>query len=203
LATQQIGWYFFKNDYWRFPLGLNPNYGNGLGNTIVYSDSIPIFAILFKFLLKTLQINISINFQYFSIWYYLCFYLQLYFSYKIFNYLTKNTIISFIGALLILFSPVYLFRMNHHGSLVGHWILLACIYLLIIDHKLLKKISWFFLIIISSLIHLYFTFIIIVFYFIFLLNKFYLSKKIIFEDLLFTLITILFLYATMYTAGYF
>lgn len=203
MATQQIGWYFFKNDYWRFPLGLNPNYGNDLGNTIVYSDSIPIFAILFKFLLKTLQINISINFQYFSIWYYLCFYLQLYFSYKIFNYLTKNTLISFMGALLILFSPVYLFRINHHGSLVGHWILLACIYLLIIDHKLLKKISWFFLIIISSLIHLYFTFIIIIFYFIFLLNKFYLSKKIIFEDLLFTLITILFLYATMYTAGYF
>ena len=142
LATQQIGWYFFKNDSWRFPLGLNPNYGNEIGNTIIYSDSIPFFAITFKFLLKTLQINTSINFQYFSIWYYLCFYLQLYFSYKIFNYLIKNSLISFIGALLIFLSPVYLFRISHHGSLVGHWILLACIYLLIIDHKLLKKINF-------------------------------------------------------------
>lgn len=203
LTTQQIGWYFFKNDYWRFPLGLNPNYGNDIGNTIVYSDSIPILAIIFKFLLKIFQINISINFQYFSIWYYLCFYLQLFFSYKIFNYLTKNSIISFIGAILILLSPVYLFRISHHGSLVSHWLLLACIYLLIIDHKLLKKIYWFLLIIISSLIHLYFTFIIIIFYFIFLFNKFYVSRKIIFNDFLFSFVIIFSLYVTMYIAGYF
>ena len=174
-----------------------------MGNTIIYSDSIPILAITFKFLLKTLQINTSINFQYFSIWYYLCFYLQLYFSYKIFNYLIKNSLISFIGALLIFLSPVYLFRISHHGSLVGHWILLACIYLLIIDHKLLKKINWFFLIIISSLIHLYFTFIIIIFYFVFLLNNFYVNRKIIFNDLFFSFITIFSLCVTMYIAGYF
>jgi hypothetical protein len=203
LAAQQIGWYFFKNDYWRFPLGLNPNYGIDIGNTIIYSDSIPILAIVFKFLSKTLQINTSINFQYFSFWYYLCFYLQLYFSYKIFNYLIKNSIISFIGSLLILFSPVYLFRISHHGSLVSHWILLACIYLLIVDHKLLRKISWLFLIIISSLIHLYFTFIIMIFYLIFLLNKFYLSGKIIFNDLIFFFIIIISLYVTMYVTGYF
>ena len=164
---------------------------------------LPILAITFKFLLKTLQINPSINFQYFSIWYYLCFYLQLYFSYKIFNYLIKNSLISFIGALLIFLSPIYLFRISHHGSLVGHWILLACIYLLIIDHKLLKKINWFFLIIISSLIHLYFTFIIIIFYFLFLLNNFYVSGKINFNDLFFSFITIFSLCVTMYIAGYF
>jgi hypothetical protein len=80
---------------------------------------------------------------------------------------------------------------------------LTCIYLLIIDRKLLKKISWFFLITISSLIHFYFTFIIIIFYFIFLLNKFYLNKKIIFNDLLFFFILIFSLYVTMYVAGYF
>jgi len=111
--------------------------------------------------------------------------------------------ISFIAALLILLSPVYLFRISHHGSLVGHWILLACIYLLLIDHKLLKKINWFFLILISSLIHLYFTFIIIIFYFIFLLSKFYVSRTIIFNDLLFSFIIIFSLCVTMYVTGYF
>ena len=115
----------------------------------------------------------------------------------------QNNIISFIGALLILLSPVYLFRISHHASLVGHWILLACIYLLIIDRKLFKKISWFLLIIISSLIHLYFTFIIIIFYFIFLLNKFYQSKRVILNDFLFSLITIFSLWVTMYVVGYF
>ena len=26
-AHQQLGWYFFQNDVWRFPPGSNPNYG--------------------------------------------------------------------------------------------------------------------------------------------------------------------------------
>ena len=82
LAMQQIAWYFYKNDIWRFPLGLNPNYGDNINNTIIYSDSIPLFAFFFKFFLNLFKIN-EINFQYYSIWYYLSFYLQLFFSYKI------------------------------------------------------------------------------------------------------------------------
>ena len=44
----QFGWHFFKNDIWRFPLGANPNYGDELGSSIVFSDSIPILALTFK-----------------------------------------------------------------------------------------------------------------------------------------------------------
>ena len=47
LSAYQIGWNFFKNDYWRFPLGQNPNYGMNIGTSIVYSDSLPLFAIIF------------------------------------------------------------------------------------------------------------------------------------------------------------
>ena len=47
-SIAQTGWYFFKNDIWRFPLGSNPNYGISLGNSIIFSDSIPILALLFK-----------------------------------------------------------------------------------------------------------------------------------------------------------
>ena len=41
-TTIQLGWYFFLNDDWRFPLGSNPNYGEELGSSIGFSDSIPI-----------------------------------------------------------------------------------------------------------------------------------------------------------------
>ena len=44
-ALHQLGWHFFKNDIWRFPLGNNPNYGDEIGNSIVYTDSIPILEI--------------------------------------------------------------------------------------------------------------------------------------------------------------
>ena len=44
----QLGWYFFQNDIWRFPLGSNPNYGDGIASSIVYTDSIPILAFIFN-----------------------------------------------------------------------------------------------------------------------------------------------------------
>ena len=43
-SAHQLGWHFFKNDVWRFPLGSNPNFGDEIGNSIIYSDSIPILA---------------------------------------------------------------------------------------------------------------------------------------------------------------
>ena len=39
-----------KNDFWRFPLGSNPNFGDEFGNSIIFSDSIPILAFFFKFI---------------------------------------------------------------------------------------------------------------------------------------------------------
>ena len=60
-AIQHLGWHFFKNDVWRFPLGSNPNYGDEIGNSIVFTDSVPILALFFK-LFKSI---LPENFQYF------------------------------------------------------------------------------------------------------------------------------------------
>ena len=84
----QISWYFFKNDIWRFPLGSNPNYGGELGSAIGMGDTVPIFALFFK-LFKSF---LSENFQYFSLWYLICFYLQLFFSFKILKKFTNSEI---------------------------------------------------------------------------------------------------------------
>ena len=62
LSQSHIGWYFFKNDIWRFPLGSNPNYGDEIGNSIIFSDSIPILALFFKFISPIMPEN----FHYFS-----------------------------------------------------------------------------------------------------------------------------------------
>ena len=56
LAQYQIGWKFFRDDIWRFPIGLNPNFGISDGSSIIYSDSIPIFAIIWGFLLLSEEI---------------------------------------------------------------------------------------------------------------------------------------------------
>ena len=46
-AIEQTAWYFFRNDVWRFPIGLNPNYGE-ISNSIVFSGAVPILSFIFK-----------------------------------------------------------------------------------------------------------------------------------------------------------
>ena len=84
-SAHQIGWYFFKEDIWRFPLGSNPNFGDEIGNSIVYSDSIPLLALIFK----AINFLLPEKFQYFSLWFILCFFLQGYLSYLLILDITK------------------------------------------------------------------------------------------------------------------
>lgn len=46
--THLLGWYFFAADQWRWPLGSNPMYGWEGKNSIVYTDSWPGMALVFK-----------------------------------------------------------------------------------------------------------------------------------------------------------
>ena len=94
ITPPQLAWHFFKNDIWRLPLGSNPNYGDELGSSIVFSDSIPILALFFK-LFKSF---IPENFQYISFWYLICFYFQLFFSFKILKKFTNSVPYSLIGS---------------------------------------------------------------------------------------------------------
>ena len=125
LSTYQLGWEYFRNDKWRFPIGLNPNYGIYSDSNIVYSDSIPIFAIFFKlfnFLLPE-------KFQYFSIWILLCIYLQILFSYKIVYLGTENRLFSLLGSLFFLTASIFIHRSGIHLSLLGQWLILCGIYI--------------------------------------------------------------------------
>ena len=89
ISNSQNGWSFFKNDEWHFPLGKNPNYGLEISTSIIFSDSIPLFAFIFKILKNFL----SENFQYFSFWIFVCFFLQLYISYLIIYKVSKKKFI--------------------------------------------------------------------------------------------------------------
>jgi hypothetical protein len=111
-SFMQLGWYFFQNDIWRFPLGSNPNYGEEIASSIVYTDSIPILAFLFK----SIRSLIPGNFQYFSFWYFLCFFFQLFFSFKILKKFTNSDLYSLVGSIFFLIAPIFIFKINWHGS---------------------------------------------------------------------------------------
>ena len=108
LISYQDAWNFFKNDKWRFPPGILTNYGIEIGNSIVYADIIPLFALLFKLLKKIL----FYNFQYYSIWIFISIFLQCYFAFLILNKFTSNHLYSLIGSIFFVLSPVFINRLE-------------------------------------------------------------------------------------------
>ncbi|NDE62643.1 MAG: hypothetical protein EB038_10745, partial [Cyclobacteriaceae bacterium] len=110
-AQHYLGWTFFRYSPWALPLGLNPNYGLDISSSIVYSDSIPLLAIFFKLFSPWLPET----FQYFGLWYLLCFILQAYFAYQLLRLITPNKAISTLGVIYFIFSPIMLWRLGVHA----------------------------------------------------------------------------------------
>ena len=48
MLAHQIAWKFFYNDVWHFPLGKNPNYGIEIGNSITFTEAVPIISFIFS-----------------------------------------------------------------------------------------------------------------------------------------------------------
>ncbi len=196
LKSDLLAFKFFLNDNWRFPIGLNPNYGE-IPNSIVFSGAVPIFSLISKLLNSTLPEN----FHFFSIWIILCFSLQFLFGYKIIYFFTKNNSYSLISGLFFLISPILIYRLNLHLSLGAHWLILAAIFLDIDKNQknvLTKKIL---LIVFSSLVHFYFTIILIFMnlFFSFFNNNLRFTYNLFKENFL----VFLFLIIAMYFVGYF
>lgn len=144
-----IGWEIYRYGPWTNPVGLNPNYGLEFSSSIVYSDSIPIFAIFFKIFSGFL----GEPFQYFGLWLLLCFVLQAIFGYKIAALLSPNEWIKIFIAAIFLFTPVMLFRANVHLALTGHFVLLWAIYLNL--NRYSKRLQWVVLMPLVLGIHFY------------------------------------------------
>lgn len=145
-----IGWNFFRHsDLLQFPIGLNTKYGEAIGSSIVFSDSIPLLAIPFKFLRSLLPPQ----FQYFGIWIALCFALQALFGWYILSLFTNGIVVRAIGAALLTLSPPMLWRLLGHEALIGHWILLAGLYLYL--RKYATASLWLALLCIAALVHPY------------------------------------------------
>ena len=188
---------FFLQDEWKFPIGLNSNYGE-LKNSIVFSGAVPILS----FIAKLFKNFLPYNFHYFPLWITICFSLHIFFSYKIIYSLTRNVNFSLISSLFFIFSPILIQRLEIHLSLGAHWLILAYLYLEI-ESNIKQKIFYkTILITVSSLIHFYFTIMILLMNFIFSLYHYFKNKNLKFFFMEHFLILFI-LFLTMYIVGYF
>ncbi len=146
-----MGWVFYRNSSWTWPLGLNPTYGLEVSNSIVYSDSIPFIAIP----LKALNTYLPETFQYFGIWLLFCFLMQAAIGYRLISLFITNTWVRFIGVGFLLSAPPMLWRIHGHKSLVGHFLLLAALYLFMRPDRHKHRWLWVLLLVISTGVHAY------------------------------------------------
>lgn len=202
-ANNLIGWLFFKNTpLLQNPIGLNNPYGRELGGSIVYSDSIPLLAIICKIFFK----NSAQNFQYFGWWLLSCFLLQAIFATLLLRKISDEIFFRIFAATFFIFAPILTNRMvmnecGGHYALCAHWLLLASI-LLYLREKF-SGILWFILIAIASGVHFYLCFMVALVWLADLAQKF-LQKKLnlwqIFANLSASVTTLFFI---LFEFGYF
>lgn len=197
-AQHWIGWNFFKDtSMFQWNLGKNINYGDGIGSSIVFTDSIPLLAFVFKIFSQYLPTP----FQYTGIWLFLCSMLQSLFGYLIVNKLTKNQIYAIICSCFFAIAPPFLYKATGHYALAGQWVILAGLYLYL--NERIKFLSWCVLIIATTLIHAYLLAMIFPI-FVCDLSRRFITKDVGFQYILSRLaLSLLLVFFTMYSFGYF
>jgi len=153
-AQHYLGWAFYRKSPWGFPIGLNPDWGLENSLSIAYADALPIFAILFKFF----DTILPEPFQYYGIWFLINYILTAIFAWKIFSLYKINTFIKTCSTLIIIFSPLPVWRMSGHQSLVSHFLILWGLYIYLSTNINIKWRQWIIILVCSLLIHPYFTF---------------------------------------------
>lgn len=156
LKQHFIGWEFFRESGWAFPIGMIEGLAYPYGLAVTFMDSIPLLAIP----LKLFQGILPEHFQYFGLWGLLCYMLQGGFAALILRHWTKNIFVAILGSILFVASPIMFSRMFAHTALASHWLLLAGILAVIklrsVASMRLHLGVWTGLLVLAVLIHPYF-----------------------------------------------
>lgn len=157
LTQHYLGWEYFRRSEWLFPIGMTNQIAYPAESSVIYTDSIPLFAVIFKLLTR----GMSGRFQYFGLWGLCCFMLQGYWAARILHKWIENKWQVWLGSLFFIVSPIVIFRMYYHTALAAHWLILISIYLCAVHKEQYQNIGktslqWGIVGVLIGSIHLYF-----------------------------------------------
>lgn len=118
------GWLFYRDAPLSLPLCVSPDVNWPDGLSVAFTDSIPLFAAIFRILAPLLP---SV-FQYFGWYVLLCFCLQGGFSALLLDRLLKNRPAVLVGSCLFVVSPIMVERAFRHTSLTAHFLIVWALY---------------------------------------------------------------------------
>lgn len=146
-----ISWEQFRKTPWGLPLAENPRVGEELSGSIIHSGGIPLFEIP----LKGINSFLPETFQYFGIWTLFCFVGQSIAGWKVSGLVFKNSTLRHMVVISLLFSPIFLARINLHHGLIAQFLILIAIYLVFRKDEKIPFYSWGILLTCSFLVHGY------------------------------------------------
>lgn len=169
-AQHYIGWEFFRNTpLLQWPIADNPKLGLEVASSIVFTDSIPIAAFIFK----PLNYFLPATFQYFGFWIWLSFVLQAFFAWKLLSKFLSDRLSLALASSFLVISPVLIYRFIHQGyghiALGSQFLLLAALCLYFDQTRNTGR--WSALIVSTILIHAYFIPMILAIWFAWLLKN--------------------------------
>lgn len=135
LQQHYLGWIGFRNSRWYFPFGLMDTLTYPSTTSIIFTDSIPLFAVFFKLLSPVLPDT----FQYFGFWGVMSFALQGIMAARILKQYTDNNVVTASASIIFAVTPTVLQRMFGHTSLAGQWIILFALHPLLSSQKYSEK----------------------------------------------------------------
>lgn len=146
-----LGWSYFRTDIWRWPPGLNPNYGLEVASSIFFADSIPLLAFAFKALSGLVEVP-----QYWGLWLYACGALQAWFGWRLAGLATEDRLARIAAGSLFALSPTMLNRLGGHFAVGAHFLLLAGLLLCLTSAPVARRVAaWAGLVLAASWIHAY------------------------------------------------
>ncbi len=155
LSQHYLGWQFFRESPWVFPVGMISNLAYPHGIALTFMDSIPLFAIPFK----VIEPFLPSNFQYFGWWGLMSFMLQAGFAALIVRRWTRSIVVPLLVATIAVASPIMLERMFMHTALGGHWVILWGVWAVCCSRTWSTKVfiaTWSVLLSLAVMIHPYF-----------------------------------------------
>ena len=173
MTLEYLGWAFYRYGSWTFPVGLNPNFGLDISSSIIYSNSLPLFALVFK----PFSGLLGEPFQFWGIWILVCFVLQAWMAWKLLGLITKDVWIKSFATGLLLFSPPMFSQIGFHNSTVGHFPILAALYLILRPNQDKRVLWWSLLLPCTLMIHPYTFAMLVALWLAYLLDKFIIQKQ--------------------------
>ena len=152
----QIGFDFYRQAPWSWPLGAMPNYCAPSGTAIVFTDSIPLFAIFFKLF----NFLLPASFQYFGLFGLFSFMMQGGLSCVILQKSMRSLACALLCVPMFVYMPAIVYRSWGHLALGANWVILLALYIWTYRERFASNrrcaVAWSAVCALSVTIHAYF-----------------------------------------------